>query len=79
MQLLKEGRLNTKIKYFAVTVRKDNPDIVMGIPIREIDNLKDYKETALIIISVGRKYEVEVEDILRRKKFQHYIRVSEIQ
>ncbi len=79
LQLLKEGRLNTKIKYFAVTDRKDNPDIVMGIPIREIDNLKDYKETALIIISVGRKYEVEVEDILRRKKFQHYIRVSEIQ
>ena len=78
-QLLKEGRLNTKIKYFAVTDITDNPDIVMGIPVREIDSLKDYKERALIIITVGRNYEDEVEDILKQKEFRHYIRVNDMQ
>lgn len=78
LHLLREGRLNTRIKFFAVTRTEGNPELVEGIPVRAIDDLKKYKEKALVIISVGKKYIQEVEDILKVQEFQHCINIGEI-
>lgn len=75
---LKEGRVHTKIKYYAVTDAGKDPESVFGIPVKQIDELKKYREKALVIISVGRRNTPEVENILRMKDFKHYIRFSDI-
>lgn len=77
-EILKEGRIHTKIKYYAVTETGKNPETVFGVPVKQIDELQKYKEKALVIISAGRKNIPEIEDILRMKNFKHYIRYSDI-
>lgn len=72
-QILREGRLNIKVKYFAVTEKKDNPDQMLGVRVLPIDELKEYREEALIIISVGQKFEKEVENNLKEAGFKNYI------
>ena len=77
-KLLKEGRMNTKIKYFAVTDTAENPDIVLGIPIKSIEDLGEYRENALVIISVGEKYLQEIRFVLKEKGFKHCITYKDL-
>lgn len=71
--LLREGRRNIKVKYFAVTEAEGNPERVFDVPVKEIDRLQSYKETALVIIAVGKKYIREVEELLKEQGFSHYV------
>ena len=65
------------MKCFAVTNLSDNPEFISGIPVREIENLERYKETALIIISVGLKASLEVQNILEKRGFKNYIKTDD--
>lgn len=77
-RLLKEGRDNTKIKYFAVTETEGNPKEVFGIPVKAISDLRKYRDQALVIISVGKTYAQEVENILVKEKFTNYVFLNDI-
>ena len=70
-RLLKDGRLNTKIKSFAVTQKEQNPAVLAGIPVEQIDQLLEYRETALVIMCVGERYIAEVDTVLRKKGFEN--------
>lgn len=76
--MLKEGRVNTKIQYYAVTALEGNQTEVLGIPVRRIDDLQTYKERALIVISLGKKFMQEVEENLDRLGFRHYMQASDL-
>lgn len=76
--MLKEGRVNTKIQYYAVTSLEGNKEEVRGIPIRKIDELSEYKDKSLVIVSVGKKYVGEVEENLKRLGFKHVILSSDL-
>lgn len=71
--MLKEGRVHTKIKFFAVTDMGDNPETVAGVPVKKISDLRKYGEKALVIISVGKSFIQEVEGILKEQGFKHYV------
>ena len=75
---LKEGRLNTKIKYFAVSKCENSYQFVKGIPVKEISDLKEYAKTAAVIVAVSPKYQQEIVDILKKNQFAHYILMDEI-
>lgn len=75
--ILMEGRRNIKVKYFAVTELEGNPSEIQGVPVKPIKELKQHREKALVIISVGKKNEQAVEEILRLHKFSHYMLHSE--
>jgi len=77
-EALKEGRVHTKIQYFAVTETGQNPESLCGVPVKGIDELYRYKEKALVIISADRRNAMEMENVLRTRNFKHYIRFSEI-
>lgn len=70
---LKEGRLNTKIKSFAVTNREKNPTIISGIPVKQIEKLTKYRKNALVIVCVGEKYISEVEEVLEKNGFGNWV------
>lgn len=76
--LLKEGRRNIKVKYFAVTEAEGNPERLFGVPVKRIDELKKYGETALFIIAVGKKYIQEVEELLKARGFSHYVILDDL-
>ena len=76
LQLLREGRLNTKVKFIAVSEIEGNPEMVEGIPVKAIEELRQYKERALVIISVGNKYVQEVEKNLCLQGFQYYKKIN---
>lgn len=71
--LLREGRRNIKVKYFAVTGAQGNPERVFDVPVKEIGDLERYKDTALFIIAVGKKYRHEVEELLKARGISHYV------
>lgn len=77
-KILKEGRINTKIKYFAVSDMLDNSKIVQGIPVKRINDLLKYREKALVIISVGRKNIQAVESNLKKYNFKNYIMFNDL-
>lgn len=78
LSFLKEKRLQTKIKYIAVTETDNNPQFISGIPVRKIEDLRKYKSNALVIISVGKRAFPEVYNILQTEKFQHILKVDEL-
>lgn len=78
LQILREGRFNTRVKFFAVTELKGNPEMIEGIPVKALEVLKKYKENALVIISVGKKSIRGVEENLQMMKFQNYININEL-
>lgn len=78
LNVLKEGRVNTKIKYFAVTDTEGNEKDVLGIPVRNISDLQEYKEDALIIMSVGKQYLAEIQERLYGMGFQHCVYYNEL-
>ena len=78
LQLLREGRLNTKVKFIAVSEIEGNPEMVEGIPVKAIEELRQYKERALVIISVGNKYVQEVEKNLCLQGFQYYKKINDL-
>ncbi len=71
--MLKEGRVNTKIKYFAVSDKNGELTEVKGIPVREIRELEMYRKKALVIISVGKAYADDVKGMLQKYGFEHWI------
>ena len=73
LDILREERKNTKVKCFAVTEKGNNPEKKAGIPILLIDELREYRKDALVIISVGQKVEKEVEKKLQERGFENYI------
>lgn len=76
--MLKEGRVNTKIQYYAVTSLEGNKEEVLGIPVRRIDELTEYRDQSLVIISVGKKFVDEVQENLKRLGFSHFILSSDL-
>lgn len=78
LQILREGRLNTRIKFFAVTELRGNPEMIEGIPVKALEVLKKYKKKALVVISVGKKSIRGVEENLKMMGFQHYININEL-
>lgn len=76
--MLRNGRINTKIQAFAVTSSEGNAQELLGVPIRQIDDLPEYKEDALVIISVGKAAAPAVEEKLKELGFRHYIRAAEL-
>lgn len=76
-ELLAEGRRNIKVKYFAVTDINGNPEKLFDVPVRKIDELQEYREHALVIISVGQKYRQDVETILKERQFSHYVFIND--
>ncbi len=76
--MLKEGRLNTKIKSFAVTETENNPPVLSGIPVKQIRELTKYREKALIIICVGKKYMSEIDMILEKNGFKNRMTYKEL-
>lgn len=73
LQILWEGRIHTKVKFFAVTEKEKEPRTIAGIPVKGIDELQEYKEKALVIITVGKRYRAEIEEVVFEKKFQNHI------
>nr|WP_302167715.1 glycosyltransferase [uncultured Schaedlerella sp.] len=78
LSFLKERRLQTKIKYIAVTETDNNPQFISGIPVKKIENLRNYKSNALIIISVGQRAFPAVKTILQTENFQHLLKVNDL-
>ena len=76
--MLKEGRRNIKVKYFAVTEQESNPVKLFHVPVKTIRELQKYKETALIIVAVGKKYIQEVEELLKAQGFSHYVLLDDL-
>lgn len=78
--LLKEGRVNTKIGYFAVTKEPETLEELCGIPIRGLAELAQIQlqENALVIISAGKKYEEEMRENLNQMGFHHAIYYKEL-
>lgn len=76
--ILRAGRRNIKVKYFAVTDLEGNPDSLYGVPVRQINELLRYKENMLVIISIGKKYVQEIEHRLKVLGFSHYILMRDI-
>ncbi len=76
--MLKEGRRNIKVKYFAVTEQESNPVKLFHVPVNTIRELQKYKETALIIVAVGKKYIQEVEELLKAQGFSHYVLLDDL-
>lgn len=76
--LLKEGRVNTKIAYFAVTKEPEISEELCGIPIKGLAELAKIQQDALVIISAGKKYEEEMRENLNKIGFHHYIYYKEL-
>ena len=66
-----------KVHCFAVSSKKDNPDAYQDVPICEIQDLLDYREKSLIIVSVSLKYQAEIKDTLKRLGFTHIMDMEE--
>lgn len=72
------GRRNIKVKYYGVTQAEGNPGQVLGVPVKCIDELQEYREQALVIIAVGKTYTEEVKRLLIQKNFLHFILYSDM-
>lgn len=75
--ILGEGRRNIKVKYFAVSEMSGNPEKLFGVPVKQIEELLEYREKALVIISVGKKYVQDVEMVLKKLNFSHYAFIND--
>lgn len=75
--ILEERRKNVRVKYFAVSDPDENPAELFGVPVKKIDELQEHKEHALVIISVGKKYQQDVEAILKKQQFSHYVFIND--
>lgn len=58
---------------FAITVRKGNKSCLFGHHIYEIHELKEYANTAIVLVSANKKYNEEIGDILEKQGFSEYI------
>lgn len=65
-----------KILCFAVSKKEGNPDLYQEVPIYEINDLLDYRETSLVIIAVSPKYQLAVKDTLGKLGFTHILELS---
>lgn len=70
---LRVGGQNRKVIAYAVSDTENNPEEVLGIPVRSIADLEEYKNSALVVISVGKKYKDEVEAMIKKLGFCNYI------
>ena len=75
---LRVGRENRKIIAYAVSNIDNNPDEVLGVPVKSISDLNEYRKEALVIISVGKKFRDEVEENVKKAGFIHYIYATDI-
>lgn len=76
--ILKEWRNNVKLKYFAVTETGQNPESIHGVPVKRISDLLEYRDCALVVISVGQVSMEEVGSNLKKYGFQHFIPYTDL-
>jgi len=79
-QILRRVKYNTRIRYFAVSDMEGNMPEVLGIPVKAIDALMEYRnqENTKIIIAVGKSTQSDVESKLKELGFNNYIFAKEI-
>lgn len=73
---LKENPYNLVINNFIVSDKRGNPESIFGIPVIDIFNDKLDKEKVLVLIAVMDKYCVEIEKVLKREGYSHYISLT---
>ncbi len=73
-----DGRLRTKIKYFAVSDPSQNKKEIKGIPIVDIRSLQSYREEALVVLAVGENLLPELKNTIEGLQFQHVLSFQEI-
>lgn len=62
-----------EIAGFAVTKRKDAKTSMYGHHIYEIQELKKYKDDAIVLIAANKIYNQEIQDTLEKNEFRDYI------
>lgn len=73
IDVIKEMDLCSKILGIAVSNKKDNPNLLRGITVFEISELKRFSQTALVIIAVQKAYHTDISEILETMGFIHII------
>lgn len=69
---------NRKIIAYAVSNLESNKTELLGIPVKLLSDLSDYKNSALVIIAVGKKFKDEIEAAVKQEGFANYIFASDI-
>ncbi|MBQ6408930.1 MAG: CDP-glycerol glycerophosphotransferase family protein [Butyrivibrio sp.] len=65
-----------KVKYFATTNHVDQNHEKKGIPIRWIEDLTEYCNSALVIVSTQEQYHPEIGETLKKLGFRNIIYIS---
>ncbi len=66
------------IKCFAVTKMEDNLSEYHGIPVRELESIKDIADTCAVIVAVVERNQFMMYQNLMKYEFKHVFRVDEI-
>lgn len=69
---------DVRVTYFAVTDIGDGPGVCCGIPVKELKELCDIKNTCAVILAVAEKNQFEMYQNLNKAEFQHVFRVDPV-
>lgn len=73
---LKNCELSDRIVSFVVTTKENNADDKFGIPVRELDEIKEYSRDILIIVATQEIVQAEIVENLKGLEFNNVIRVA---
>lgn len=78
-QRVADALINYKVHIdaFVVTEKKDNLQEYLNIPVLELDKIKEYVETAAVIIAVAERNQYELYQNLEMLGFKHIFRVDD--
>lgn len=71
IELMQQNEI--EILGFAVTKRKNNKVSLFGHHIYEIEELEQYKSRTIVLIAANKKYNQEIQEILKQYGFEDYI------
>lgn len=66
------------VSCFAVTDLTDGQKMCMGLPVKRVSELTEWKETAAVIIAVAQKSQYEMYQSANSHGFSHVLRVDEV-
>ncbi len=66
------------VSCFAVTALSDGQEECMGLPVKEVTQFAEWRETAVVIIAVASKSQYEMYQAVEKCGFCHVLRVDEI-
>lgn len=73
---IKTSNYSGKVKYFAHTGVQERAYERKGIPIKSIDDLKGYAESALVIVATQERYHIDIKKVLDGLNFKNVIYVK---